>query len=179
MPKTHRILSMKFNQLSSDGLEVSWPLAVHPPYRRSLSQADLDQLRQTVFPVQDVCVLQCIHQLVGCFTLSGPLLDQRLNAQRCQVLKHRRLAISVKLVKHDNMITIWCILRLECVHLLLCVSRYPSMLFNEEIVPLRNSLGQDRTNKEKLRLLSGGDKVLLTNNTLLLWLLNKLGVESF
>lgn len=77
----------------------AWPLAVHPPYGRSLSQADLDQLRQTVLPVQDVCVLQRIHQFVGCLTLCRPLLDQRLNAQRRQVLQQRGVSISMVLLR--------------------------------------------------------------------------------
>ena len=41
------------------------PLAVHPPYGDGLRQADLDELRKTVLPVQDVRVLQRVHQLVG------------------------------------------------------------------------------------------------------------------
>lgn len=52
------------------------PFAVHPPYGCSLSQADLDQLRQAVLPVQDVRVLKRIHQLVCRFALSCALLDQ-------------------------------------------------------------------------------------------------------
>ena len=70
----------------------AWPLAVHPPYGRSLGQADLDQLRQAVLPVQDVSVLQSVHQFVGCLPLRRPLLDQRLNAQRGQVLQQRGLS---------------------------------------------------------------------------------------
>lgn len=70
------------------------PLPVHPPDGRRLSEADLDQLRQTVLPVQDVRVLQGVHQFVGCLALCRPLLDQRLNAQRGQVLQQRGGLIS-------------------------------------------------------------------------------------
>lgn len=66
---------------------MGWlPLAVHPPDGGGLGQADLDQLRQAVLPVQDVRVLQCVHQLVGRLALRRPLLDQRLDAQGGQVL---------------------------------------------------------------------------------------------
>lgn len=76
-------------------LRRDWPLPVHPPYGRGLGKADLDQLRQTVLPVQDVRVLQSVHQFVCSLTLCRPLLNQRLNAQRSQVLQHKRTKTSI------------------------------------------------------------------------------------
>lgn len=77
-------------RLEERGVSVgASPLAVHPPDGCGLSQTDLDQLRQAVLPVQDVRVLQRVHQLVGRLALRRPLLDQRLDAQRGQVLQRR------------------------------------------------------------------------------------------
>lgn len=76
-----------FNPHSLDLPPEDLPAAIEPPDGCFLCDADVDELRQAVFPVQEVGVLQRIHQLVRRLPSKSPLLHKGLYPQGGEVLR--------------------------------------------------------------------------------------------